>query len=457
MPSAPTSTASWRVTGDTIEIRVADRSVVALTPSGRSVRIGLVVPVLGRVVDVSVQPASACAALAEAADRAGIAATAVEVAARQAVVEGARRAGAWAPSSEMCLLRAFGGLAFPLLGAAYDAGAAPLPDVPRWAAPILAAPTISDGATVAFGSSATRPVRRALVEAIRPLPTGEVDLAALVLAVMGRSVLQPDRLARVLRCDRVRHLPAELPDLADVEAARSVLRQWDDVRTERVLLDAAALSGGVKLLLDTVSYARQLGDHGPPGPLPNRLGELHDAHRSLMRSSSSTTPPPGERRPGRARAAARSCRAEQVPPHHALAPRTALAAVGAATAITSPPAARALGGRLVGDLTLVVPHTVGDLTRWGRLLSNCLSDFGPSAAAGLSTIIGVRRDNRLIYAIELSAGGAIRQFCGRANRPPTENDRRTVIRALAIGGVLDTRAPRNRPWLTGIDLRPGAT
>lgn len=134
MPSAPTSTASWRVAVERVEIWVADRSVLALTPSNHLVRVGLVVPVLERVVDASLQPASACAALAEASDREGISATAVEVAARQAMVEGAARAGAWAPSSKMCLLRAFGGVAFPLLAVAYDAGAAPLLDAPRWAA-----------------------------------------------------------------------------------------------------------------------------------------------------------------------------------------------------------------------------------------------------------------------------------------------------------------------------------
>lgn len=451
MPSFPTPTAWWREGGDGSEICVADLSVVALTPADHLVHVGLVVPVLARTVDVCMQPAASCAALVEAGDDAGAGRRDVDAVAREALVDAAIRAGAWVPPDEMCLLRAFGGIALPLLAAAYDAGGAPLSDVPRWAGPILAARTIGEGASVAFGQSATRPVRRALVEAIRPLPTGEVDLVALVLALMGRSVLQPDRLSRVLCCDRVVHPPEHFPDRATLEAARHVLERWGDVRSERVLVDAALRPDGLKQLLDTVSYSLQLGDHGPPRPLPNRLADLHDAHRSLIRSRSVATPPVTTRRPTRTRPATRR-REQELPLHRALPPQTALPSVSATTAITSPASVHALNGRLVGDLTLVIPSVVGDLARWGRLLSNCLGDFGASAAAGRSTIIGIQRHNRLIYAVELTADGSVRQFCGRANRGPTEHDRRTVIHALAVAGVLDRRAPRNRSWLVGVDL-----
>ena len=112
----------------------------------------------------------------------------------------------------------FGGIAFPLLGAAYDLGASPLEEIPRWAGPVLAAPTVADGARTAFGASATRPVRRALVEAIRPLPTGQVDLTVLALALMASDVLEPDRLARVLCAPRVAHPIVDLPDPATLQA-----------------------------------------------------------------------------------------------------------------------------------------------------------------------------------------------------------------------------------------------
>jgi hypothetical protein len=132
-----------------------------------------------------------------------------------------------------------------------------------------------------------------------------------------------------------------------------------------------------------------------------------------------------------------------------LAPPAALGAVRADTVLTPTSAELAVDGRSEGSVTLVLPRTVGDLTRWGRLLSNCLGDFGPSVAARRSTIIGVQRANRLVYAVELTPSGVVRQFCGAANRAPRDQDRRTVVRMLARAGLLDTRAAGNRPWLAG--------
>ena len=111
----------------------------------------------------------------------------------------------------------------------------------------------------------------------------------------------------------------------------------------------------------------------------------------------------------------------------------------------------------MGDLTLVLPHTAGDLTRWGRLLSSCLGDFGPAAVAGRALIVGVQRANSLLLAVEVTPDGRIRQFCGVANRAPRDADRRAVVRALALHGVLDVRSAYNRPWLSGVVLPDSIT
>jgi hypothetical protein len=121
------------------------------------------------------------------------------------------------------------------------------------------------------------------------------------------------------------------------------------------------------------------------------------------------------------------------------------------------PTLRRLDGLQLDDLTLVLPHTAGDLVRWGRLLSNCLGDFGPAAVAGRSVLIGVLRDQRLTYVVELTASGAVRQFCGRANRAPRDRDRRAVIGVLVEHLLVDRRAPANRDWLAGVDLPPSAS
>lgn len=134
-----------------------------------------------------------------------------------------------------------------------------------------------------------------------------------------------------------------------------------------------------------------------------------------------------------------------------LAPPAAMGMVRHTTALPLTPAERALDGTTEGAIMLVLPRTAGDLTRWGRLLSNCLGDFGPAVAAGRSTIIGVHRANRLVAAVELTPSGTIRQFCGAANRAPGDRDRRAVVRLLQRAGVLDTSATANRPWLAGVE------
>lgn len=414
-------------------------------------------PGLARVIDVSVQPSTACRALAEAAWNARLEASAVEESTREAITAAVQVSDAWNPTAAVALTGWFGGISFPLLGAAYDEGATPVAEVPRWAEQVLAARSFGQGAVLAFGRRATRPVKRALVEAVRPLPGGQISLGALALALMGREVLQPDRIARVLSCDRVEHPVADLPDPSTINSASRVFHHWGEVRTEKVLIEAADRPDGLAVLMKSVGYALQLGDHGPTGRLPNRLSELHDTYRVLV-PSATERPGPTPRRCGsagtRANRGRGEARVEDRRAHHpvlAPPPTPATAArVPSARRIAMPANIRALDGTASGDLVFVVPRTVGDLTRWGRLLSNCLGDFGPSVDAGRSVIIGVERDRRLTYAIEITDGGNIRQFNGRANRLPSDLDRRNVLMALVRAGAINPMSATNRRWLAGI-------
>lgn len=464
MPSRTPARADREGVEEPVDVQVAGVSVLRLTPQSHRVAVGLIVPPSGRVVDISVQPGAACRALADAQRRTLSAPSVVDAAVRAAVHTAARRASAWIPPEDLCWSHLFGGAAFPLLGAAYELDAAPVLEVPRWAAPALGSRTIGEAATAVFATAATRPVRRALVGAIAPLPDGEVDLSVLALALMGAPALQPDRLARVLSAERVHQPSADLPDPATMRATRDVIRAWmragwAEARLERVLVDAAGRPDGARLLVRCTTSARQLGDHGPPQPLPNRLQDLHDVHRALVRSapepmarSGVATGQPTPRRP-----AAPARRVQERPRHQPLAPSTSLGSVSASAPITATPSVRRLDGHRVDDLLLVLPHTAGDLVRWGRILSNCLGDFAPAAVAGRTLIVGVHRANRLVHAVEVTPDGRIRQFCGVANRAPRDRDRRAVVEALALHGVLDVRSPRNRPWLAGVDLPASIT
>lgn len=448
-------------------VQIGGRRVLSLAPDQGVVRVGLVMPVLERVVDVSVQPSAAAAALDAAARAAGVAPGTAEAELRRALHAASLDAGGWRPNDSSPTLAALGGVAFPLLGQAYDLGATALAEVPRWAAPGLACTTIAAAAATWFGDRATRPVRRALVVALGPRSDRTIALSVLAMGLMAASVLEADRLARVLGTDARPHPVTDLPDPSTLRAAAPVLARWGQPRVEALMIDAASRPDGLAMLLATLRYARQLGDHGPSGALPSRLGDVHDLYRALVpsdvrpeRADHTTTragdrgratprtrapaAPPGRRTPVRA--------AAPEPRHRLLAPPAAAVAVRADTALPLTPAERALEGVASGPLSLTVPRSVGDLVRWGRLMSNCLGDFGPAVVSGRSTIIGVQRDQRLVYAVELTSAGVVRQFCARANRPPSPSDRRAVVGLLAGRSLLDLTAPANRPWLADVTL-----
>ena len=459
MPPPSTRTASWRHAPDGVEVRVADRPVLLLIPADGRVRVGLVMPVVDRVIDVSVQPATSCRTLDEAARRSRTPASSVDAAARSALREAAQLAGCWSPPDHLCRRRAFGGVAFPLLAGAFEVGAAPVDEVPRWAAPVLASRPVGDAARGACAAHATRPVRRALVRALEPRPSGEVDLAVLALALIGATSLEPDRLARVLQTVGVAHPVADLPDPAELRTARAVVEEWGEERLEPVLVEAAGRADGLRVLMETIGYARQLGDH-VPHPLPRTLNEVHDVHRTLMRSAPPAVaePPPRHEPPRPQEPAALSVRPDRPrrvtrpAPHAALPPPSRLATTAGSRMLT-PSRVRALDGSSVGELTLVLPHGDGDLPRWGRLLSNCLADFGSAVRSGRSVVVGVLRRNRLLYALELTPAGVLRQFNGARNRPPAPGDLRAVIGLLVRAEVLDVAATANRLWLEAAGLR----
>lgn len=452
-----------------IDVEIGGTIALALTPGDGMVRVGLVLPVLDRVVDMTFQPSASCAALHGVAARTRTPCADAEAATRAALAVAAGRARAWDAPADAPLLAALGGAAFPLLAAAYAEGKAPLPQIPRWAAPVLSKPSARAGCVQAFGVKATRPVVRALATGLTADDTAgteadeaTVQLVPLALALMGASVLEPDQLARVLRTRPCTEAD-DLPDGEQIRAARRCLTRWGARRAERVLVEAAVQDGGLRLLNRAVRFANDLGSHGP-ARLPNRLRDLHDVYRAATATDPGPRPPVAAalrpivaRRPPPAPAPQRRRTGGPVPAAEApvpvdrrdriYAPASRLAPVDESCPLTMPAAATALEGLSTGDLTVSIPRTAGDLVRWSRLLSNCLYDYGPMAAAGQTTILGLRRAGGLQYAVEVRPPGIVRQFVGPANRPPQPADRVAVVALLADRGVVDRTHPANRIWL----------
>ena len=457
----------------TTEVVVAGRPVLALHPGRGRVAVRLVVPEAGYEVDLTRAPSAAVACLDDAARRRGRDRSEARAALAAALEVAVATAGAWSPAPGTDPVAALGGAGHPLLGAAYDHGAAVVDRVPPWAAPLLVAPDARTAARRGFGV-ATRPLVRALARAVAgPGDGAAVGLGAVGLALAGAGVLQPDRLVRVL--DAAGATGVAVASVDDLAAWRPVLRALGPQRAERVLVDAVDELGTLR------EVARLWPDVAPrlPTTLPGRLPALADRCRSLVVTD------PG---PRPSRTPVRGAATRRRPPVRPPTPRPSPVAVdltvdlgtGRAARRRAPmPAAPALpagadhGGRrapVTGPrpdpatpvpasarlarldgceregLRLARARTCGDLERWGRLLSCCVADFGVAAVAGASELLAIYRGVEARGCVELTPGGTVRQLLGPANRALDLPTRRVVLALLVDPGGIDPRSPANIGW-----------
>ena len=393
------------------------------------------------------------------------------------------------------LVAVVGGAALPLLGAAYDAGAATVHEVPRWAAPLLAAATPREAVRTAFGAKGTKAVARALVGGlVAPYPgavdgtprvgpaprAGTVALHRVAVALMGEAVLEPDRLARVLAADGPPSSSERWPDASTLAVGHALASRLGPVGAERVLTEAVTTDDGMAALDELCHLYPGVADQLPSRP-PTRLVALRDLCRSLLpldpdpsaarwgRAPRSPTArvvparaaPPPERpappvRPPRprppdpapARAAPRQRRPDPPDPRARARVAPAAPAVPPNAALRHSTGVTALHGVEVGaDLRLLLPRTSDELVAWGRLLRSCVGSFGAAVAAGRSVLIGVEERGALAYCLEVAPDGSVRQFLGQRNRTVPRPVVASVCDVLVAAGVVDPARTANQVWL----------
>lgn len=470
---------AWEQEGAVATLRLAGRGPAHDTPAtlrftagdGR-VRVGLVLLEGRREIDVSIQPGL----VARAVGRGGVPSPDAAAQVGRWLASFAAAHGAWRPEDPpgAGLVAVVGGAAFPLLGAALAGGAGPLEEVPRWAAPALAAPTARAGAQAAFAGRATRPVVAAFAASLLSgRPGAAVALYPLALACMAPA-LGPDRLARVLAATEPWRAPETWPEVDLVTEAARLTPHLGEHRTERVLLDAAHLEGGPTLLAEALQ-AYGLVRHRVGRRLPNRLVEFRAHCRALLppdpnplgvvapvrrRASARATVPRPTRGPGTPPAAPprpapppppRPPTAEERRRAMFHAPRTQAARVPEHLPLAHPATVNALAGREVpggggGALRFVVPRTAAELAEWGERLHNCVGGFGPAVNERRSIVVGIESGERLAYCIDVRPDGVIRQFLGTHNRPVPRPDALAVVHALAAAGVVRSDLAANDHW-----------
>lgn len=419
---APVATAPTPVT-------VEGQDILSLTAGEGRVRVHLVMPGIGRSVDVTGAPATAVHALDDAAARGGTNPSRVHADARRALAVAADLARAWQPGDDADLLTRFGGASYPLLAAAFVAGAGPIHSVPRWADAILAAPGPRAAARIAFGRRATRTVVAALAGSLVRLGTAPVDSSRLALALIGREVLEPDHLAALLVADGPAWTDVSLPTPRQLGRARAVTQRWGPERTLGYLRQAAATEAASQLFFECVDHATDLQSHAPTR-LPAGLEDLRALYRVQVRTAPDEPrrSPRPVRAPAHAPVAGRSDRVDHGP---LLAPRVrSHTSFIDTTPIRQPAWLNGVDGSSTGAFTMVLPRTCGDLVRWSRAMANCIDTFRAAAVEGASHLVGITVQGRLRYVLEIDPDRRIRQFSGHANRPVDHADHDEIIAYL---------------------------
>lgn len=411
---------------------------------GGRLHVRLIPPVRGPGIDVSGQPGVVAAAAAGCPTVGGVPAAAH---AARVATGLCTRGGAWtvppAQAGDLCAV--LGGASFPLLGAAYERGAAALRHVPRWAHSALRSRRPADAARAGFGAKATRATARALAVSLWSGPGAPPTLAGLALALAGAAVLEPDELVAVLAAAAGNDAPCSTDD---VRRLGSAVVTWGRHPAARLLKDAAADRDRTSGLLQAARVWEQQGRHWS-GRVAGRVDDLTEGLRAMM----PVDPGPPAPRPPRARRAA-STRDEARRDRDQRTGRTSAVAAGPEVEIARPAVShrplrppvplragdtgpipvdgrlRPLDGTTIGDLRLVLPRTTTELAAWGARLHNCLATYATAARSGVSLLIGVEHHDRLRYCVELDRSGRVRQFLGPRNRPPDAAHEQAVLRAL---------------------------
>lgn len=189
-----------------------------------------------RTIDVSFQPATSVDLVREQAQWHRQDPNGWTGALAAAVAHDAHQWGLWSGAGAvldpLCL---FGAMSHPVLGVAYDAGALPVRQVPRWASAGFGEASTRSCTVSLFGAGvSTRSVRRAFMDFLgRPV----VAWWQLAIAVAAAPVVEPDDAAHLLALEVDESEVTDLPSAADVRVARAGLALLGRDRARRLVQD----------------------------------------------------------------------------------------------------------------------------------------------------------------------------------------------------------------------------
>lgn len=429
-----------------VDVTIDGRAAARIECRAGDVHVGIAMLGGNRCIDVSIQPRTVPTLLRREARRrredpnrwcAGVARTIFDEASTWGLDE--------LPGTDRDDLGALlASLAFPIARLARRGGAGPVPHVPRWAAPALRAGSTTAAVQAVYGPSASRAMARALPQGMMPgegAPADAApDLRPLGLAVSLVDHLPVDRLATVLAGGHRWLPPHHWPADDDMPELRRLWHLTDAPTATALALDATAVDHGTTRLRRALTILEPLAAVAEL-TLARRIADLEEQATRTMPAERPT--PVARRRPAPRRAverqpapvAAARPRRDPLPAAPRNPPRDGPA--GEQTrCFTYPATVEIAHGHQIGEHRLVLPRDPGDLTAWGRRLSNCLADYAGAVRSGRSVVIGLEERGTLVAALELR-DNEVRQFVGIANgrpSPPRRDAMEALLRDLALGG-----------------------
>ncbi len=287
--------------------------------------------------------------------------------------------------------------AYPLLARPIELGARP-EEVPVAAESLLRHPDARAAARATLGPRVTRPLVRALANALLPDERGRIVWEPVLCALMAARRCGPEQITAVLQTSVHRPGAASF-SIGEIDRAWAMFTEIHPRRVSETLQAALADPDG------TAELARRLAawDSRPAPPPPH---------------------------PAPAPAPARDPRPVAPRRHPGDDPIEYPATWIAATRHT------------VAGHTVVLPATPNELVTWGIRMENCLGAYRHNVATGRTRIMGFADGGRLQMAAEISGGRVLRQLERRGNSRPDPATTAAVVAFLRANHLIDADARR---------------
>lgn len=90
----------------------------------------------------------------------------------------------------------------------------------------------------------------------------------------------------------------------------------------------------------------------------------------------------------------------------------------------------------MGGLEIVIPQHNEELNEWSRIMNNCIATYAQRAKKGECLLLGIQKNNKLIYNLEITTAGKVKQFLAKANSRAYQAEQKVIEEFLSKNHIL---------------------